>query len=333
MGHAERLRGLPLVAREGAVHRTESAADALAWPARAGDVVLTLGTTFCAMWLWTAGAWAPGADVARWVFTGLALGPAVSRGLAQHFKKLRGFHVVANFWLIPVMVIGHCHFSPVLDSINPRLFDGQLARMDAKLFGGVPSLFTDGVVTGVAMDVLLLCYYSYFLWPALLGVVLFIKNREAFCELRLAMILFFVANFVFYVLVPAVGPRFFLASSYAHPLEGASFITPLLDGLMRVTPFNRDCFPSGHTGFTLVVLFYAWQYARGFFKIMILPALGLITATIVGRFHYGIDLVAAVPLVLVVVSTAAMAARAEPRPARRLAEILRKTVLLHPSGR
>lgn len=332
MGHAERLRALPLVAREGARQKTESAANVLPWPARVGDIVLTLGTTFCAMWLWTAGSWAPGADVAKWVYTGLALGPAVFRGVAQHFPRLRHFHIVANFWLIPVMVLGHCHFSPVVDSINPKLYDGQLARIDAQLFGGVPSLFTDGAISGIGMELLLICYYSYFLWPALAGAVIFVKNRAAFCEIRLAMILFFVANFILYVAVPAVGPRFFLANSYAYPLEGV-WLTGLLDGLMRVTPFNRDCFPSGHTGFTLIALIYSWQYARGFFKIMFLPAMGLIAATVLGRFHYGIDLIAAVPLVLVVVSTAAMAARAEPHPVRRLAEALRKTVQLHPMGR
>jgi hypothetical protein len=37
---------------------------------------------------------------------------------------------------------------------------------------------------------------------------------------------------------------------------------------------------------------------------MLAPAIGLILATIVGRFHYGIDLLCAIPLVFAVLSIA-----------------------------
>lgn len=320
MGQSAQLRALPMV-------RGARADDVdVPLPMRVGDVVLTAWCTLVAVWLWTGGAWAPGARSSAVAYTIMALGPVVCRALAFHVQKLRFVHHIANFWLLPVMVFGHCNFTPFLDSVNPRLFDLQLARMDQMLFGATPSLYSEGHIPPVAMDVFLLCYYTFFLWPMLLAVVLYFKNRAAFTEFRVAMICFFVANFILYVAVPAVGPRFFLANAYQGPLHGF-LLTPLLDGAMRVTPFNRDCFPSGHTGFTLVVLFFAFSYARRFFWVMLPVAMGLIAATILGRFHYGIDLICSVPLVLVVISTATFLSKAQayaPEPARKLAMLIRR---------
>src|SRR5690606_9915198 len=58
----------------------------------------------------------------------------------------------------------------------------------------------------------------------------------------------------------------------------------------------RDCFPSGHTGIALLVLGYSWREARRFFWIALPVLICLILGTLAGRFHYGVDLLAAVPL-------------------------------------
>jgi hypothetical protein len=99
--------------------------------------------------------------------------------------------------------------------------------------------------------------------------------------------------------VPAIGPRFFLIGAFAGPLDGP-LLTPILDSMMRSPAFARDCFPSGHTGTTLLLFFYSFRFARRFFWVMLLPGIGLITATLSGRFHYATDLVAAVPVVVLV---------------------------------
>jgi membrane-associated phospholipid phosphatase len=112
--------------------------------------------------------------------------------------------------------------------------------------------------------------------------------------------------------VPAIGPRYFLFGAFPAPLQGVYF-TPLLDSLMRAPGFAFDCFPSGHTGVALMVLLYSWRFMRRFFWVMLLPGLGLITATLVGRFHYATDLLCAVPLVTVVAGLALALSRAVAR--------------------
>jgi len=283
-----------------------------------GDVLLTVACAVIAAWLWTGGRWVPGAGRAAAVWTVLAAGVPLLRALSVRTRAAWPATVKA-FWPAPVLVFGHAHFGPVVDGLNPRLQDAVLARADLYLFGTVPSLLTERLIPGQVMDLLLVCYYSYFLWPLVVGASIFRRSRASYAEYRLAMVLFFIVNFALYVAVPAVGPRFFLAGLYSAPLQGW-VVTPWLDGLMRVTDFNRDCFPSGHTGFTSIVLVYAALYARRVFWFMAPVATGLIAATVLARFHYGVDLLCAVPAVMACVGAAAWVARLErPSPSRRTA--------------
>jgi membrane-associated phospholipid phosphatase len=70
---------------------------------------------------------------------------------------------------------------------------------------------------------------------------------------------------------------------------------PLFQAFLK-SPFTRDCFPSGHTCLTLMVLIDAWRHARRFFWFVLPAGILLFISTIGLRFHYGVDLLAAVPL-------------------------------------
>jgi len=97
-----------------------------------------------------------------------------------------------------------------------------------------------------------------------------------------------LTNYVCYILVPAIGPRFYLAGNFVAPLHGLYF-GPILEHAFKASPYFRDCFPSGHTALTLYCLYNARKLTPRLFRVMLVPALGLITATLVCRFHYGVD--------------------------------------------
>jgi cytochrome c-type biogenesis protein CcmH/NrfF len=61
------------------------------------------------------------------------------------------------------------------------------------------------------------------------------------------------------------------------------------------------------------VLFYAFRFSRRVFWIMLLPGIGLIVATLAGRFHYATDLLAVLPLVVLVAGVAMAFSRTESR--------------------
>lgn len=257
--------------------------------------VLVVGALAAVQYLLFIAWWVPGARRSALVFMGIALGQL-------GFSALRNKHsmgwvrLLASFWVLPSLVLSHGAMAPIAESAHVDLWDKHLAKMDLALFHTYPAVWLESWLPPEANDLLLACYYSYYFWPLSLAVLFYFQAKnDLFERFRLAITLCFLMNFVLYALVPAVGPRFFLHHEFDGPLRGL-FLTPWLDSIMRSPPFMRDCFPSGHTGITLVVLAFAYRYQRRFFVVMAPIALGLILATLAGRFHYAIDLIAALPM-------------------------------------
>lgn len=303
------------------------ARDAEALPLRGVDIIVTSMATFGAAYLVLAGRWVPGWLPAFLTLSVIAIGPPLFRYLAQRHPKVRAFDLIASFWLLPSVIVAHFCMEPLIDAVHPRLLDGTLAAIDLRLFGAHPAKVLGDAVGPVITEVLLVCYYSYFVGPFILALLLFFRGMRAqYEQYAFALGLYFAANFVFYTLVPAVGPRYFLAEIFDAPLQGV-WLTSYLDGLMRTTLFARDCFPSGHTGVTLVMLSFAWRFQRRFFWMILPVGVGLIIATLVGRFHYGIDLIFAVPVVVAAVSLSALVFKVAPEgrlfSARTLRELRR----------
>jgi len=265
---------------------------------RAVDLIIVFACACAALLLVGPYRWAPGAGPSALVFALFALGPLVLRTLETYFPQHRLLSFVACFWLLPVVSLGHGMLGPLVTGVTPVLHDARIAGMDQHLFGAQVSVVLGEWTPRWLMDVLLVCYYGHFVWPLALGSVLYFSSRrEAFDEYLLALALFFTCNYILYAWVPAIGPRYFLFSAFPQSLQGL-WLTPYLESAMREPTFVRDCFPSGHTGAALLVLVYAWRFERRVFRVMLLPALGLIAATLVGRFHYATDLLCALPLVL-----------------------------------
>lgn len=268
------------------------------------DCVLIAACSVAALALVGPCRWAPGALGSAGGFAAFALGLMVLRTLQSWWPRVRPLRWAADFWLLPVAGLGHELLNPLVDALNPVLRDAQLATLEERLFGVQVSVVLSSAVPPWLQDVLMVCYYGHFAWAVVLGVTLYLHRKAAaFDEFLLALGLFFTVGYAAYIAVPAIGPRLFLASAFPGPLQGV-VVTSVLDSLMRTPVFIRDCFPSGHTGVTLLVLFYAFRFSRRVFWTMLLPGIGLIVATVAGRFHYAVDLVAVLPVVLLVAAAA-----------------------------
>ena len=185
---------------------------------------------------------------------------------------------------------------PVVDLVHPQLTDGTLLRADRWLFGETPSVLLEPLLTPWLTEALLLGYLSYFLILAAPLLLLWVfRDRETHEEYARALVLLFVCNLAFYVLVPAIGPRFELLHSYKAPLHGVLFGDRIRDMFLQ-TPFFRDCFPSGHTAATLLALAFTRRKLPGYFWAALPLGSLCIAATVLCRFHYAVDLIAALPL-------------------------------------
>lgn len=281
-------------ARSSAMSLAPTAADGLT--IRSGELIAVMaGALGFTILLWNhdrVAGWWP----AALVFGAIAVAPLLLRALQARLPDNRLVRFVADFGPIGYIVGLYLYLNPVLDAVNLPVADDWLVLADQRLFGVQPSIWLDRHLPAWAFDVFLGAYTTYFVWPALLGLVLWFKRKEVqFDEWVTALMFFYAVNYAFYAMVPAMGPRYFQAAYFDGPVHGAWFATHI-DLMFRDSPLARDCFPSGHTGISLLVLGYAWKEERRFFWAVLPVVVCLVTGTLAGRFHYGVDLLAAVPL-------------------------------------
>ena len=134
------------------------------------------------------------------------LGLMVLRTLQATWPRQPLLRWMADFWLLPMALVGHELLNPLVDAFNPVLSDGRLAGMEQRLFGFQVSVLVSSLVPPWLMDVLMVCYYGHFVWALVLGLVLYLHKRVAeFDEFLLALGLFFTLGYVAYIVVPAIG--------------------------------------------------------------------------------------------------------------------------------
>jgi hypothetical protein len=261
---------------------------------QAQDIVLTLGGTLAGALLVFSGTGRQqlGWQAAALAFFATALAPFLFRTLQHRFpSELTRFLATFIPPTLGVLAI-YSHLDPLCDLLNPHLADAQLAAIDRAAFGVNPGLWLEQRTPAPVLDALYVCYTSYYFWPVSIGLILFAQGKErvaAFDRYILGYVLLMLTSYALYLTVPAIGPRFFLAAEYAGPVR-AGPLGRWFDTLFRGAPYFRDCFPSGHTALTLYALYQARRLTPGWFKVMVIPASGLIAATLVCRFHYAVDL-------------------------------------------
>jgi hypothetical protein len=185
---------------------------------------------------------------------------------------------------------------PICDLVNPRLRDGALLAADRYLFGETPSVALQHLLSPLLTEALLIGYLSYFGLLLAPVALLWLRRDDLGLDryVRLLVVLF-VTNLTFYLLVPAVGPRFTIPGAFAAPLHGV-FLGDWIHGLFLHTPFFRDCFPSGHTAGTLLALVFCVRRLRAWFFVALPLSVLCVSATVFCRYHYGVDLLCALPL-------------------------------------
>jgi len=273
---------------------------------RAQDAVLSVFAALACAALLCGGRRVDGWGHAALVFAGVAALPFVFRGIGRRwpstFTRFMATFVPPSLGVFFI----YANLNPLADLLNPHLADARLAAIDLRIFGVHPGFWMEQRLSGAAIDAFYLCYTSFMMWPVLIGLILYFSPRPRLPELDrfiLGYLLVMLGSYVGYMVVPAIGPRFYLADLYGGPIRATALGT-WLAALFRGSPYFRDCFPSGHTALTLYCLIEAKRLTPRFFKAMLLPALGLIAATLICRFHYAIDVICGPLLTLLAIEAA-----------------------------
>jgi membrane-associated phospholipid phosphatase len=188
--------------------------------------------------------------------------------------------------------------------INPHDIDPLLIKLDYMIFGCYPTVALEKIISPFLTDILQVAYASYYFIPVSLGVVLYMKDKTAEFDRSLFFIMLcFYLSYVGYILFPALGPRYTMAHLQSGDLGGLFIAGDIQNFLNRLEGVKRDAFPSGHTGIALTVLYLAWRFERKLFYILAPVAGALIFSTVYCRYHYVIDLVGGIMLMLITLLT------------------------------
>jgi membrane-associated phospholipid phosphatase len=225
----------------------------------------------------------------------LQIGVIVGRG--------RGLPPVltAFFPLVPILAIfDSLSFIPQL---HPGDMDQPLLAMDRALLGVDLSLWLEAYTRPWLTELMQVSYLVYYVVPFLVLGALF-RQRPAptgqpgadfdLCVTALALSHYLA--FVGYLTVPALGPRFALASQYHVELTGLWLATPIHAALNFLEGIKRDAFPSGHTSAALVSLYYAARFTPRLALVIAPGVFLMILSTMYLRYHYLVDVLAGVLL-------------------------------------
>lgn len=216
-----------------------------------------------------------------------------------HVKgALRASASTARDWAPMIFVLsGYEWMRGVVDAGFTHDRDALMIAIDQRLFFGTnPHLALEQFISRPLSESLAFGYSFYaVLYPLVLGTVMVTGGRTALriSSFRLGTAL--LIAYVSYCLIPVKGPVF--TQPYTVPLD-LFLVGPIKEALMDATRISYDCFPSMHTCCTVLLGISAWQWARRLFWVISPVVVMMPFACVYLRYHYVIDVLVGLALVL-----------------------------------
>jgi membrane-associated phospholipid phosphatase len=218
-----------------------------------------------------------------------ALGAALRRW--PRSRVVRSVREVLPF-LACILIYTNLH--DTIGFVNGHDVHWVLAEWDRALFGAIPCVWVERLVTPARTEVMSFFYLSFF-WIAPSTSLLLLAGRRwrEFRVATLGAIVCFYLGYVLYVLFPAAPPRLVLVYEFKRNLQGYPYLMSNLSAqAFSLLPVDsRAAFPSLHAAVSLAALVYAWRFIRGWFWLLSPFCLGLWASTIYLRHHYAVDLI------------------------------------------
>lgn len=208
--------------------------------------------------------------------------------------KGRARSLVYRLGLFVPVALSYFEMRFLLPALQPVLLDQQLLAIDQAIFSVTPTVWLQRFNTLGYIEWFSFFYYSYFsiLTVFLVPSLFFAKGRQLHEILVGAMCVACIGH-IGYTLVPGLGP--YATLSFEEPLQGGfwwSSVRIAVDGAGAML----DIFPSLHTAYpTFFALHSFGNRDRAPFKyawpVIAFFAANIIVATMLLRWHWGIDVV------------------------------------------
>jgi len=180
---------------------------------------------------------------------------------------------------------------------------GILQELEVSLFAGHPSIYLSERLPWIPLsEYLHFCYFAYVLMvPAMGGYWDYTKQLTKFRELVFLVSIALTVSYLFFVMFPVDSP-YYLSAPLGEPLAG-NFFYQLVHFMAGQGGARGGAFPSSHVSVSTVVLLVVWYHDRriGYFLAPIVA--GIYVATVYGRFHYALDVIAGLALAVALVGS------------------------------
>jgi membrane-associated phospholipid phosphatase len=222
---------------------------------------------------------------------------------AREGAGVRGIAVMAVMFTL-YTTLGHVAFAAV-----PWVADPWLAAADrALLLGRSPSLAVEPLAATGWAKLLSFCY-AMFIPYLYLSILLSLIGRPPAerDEFVTGFAVLYALSFLGYLFLPARGPIVQMAGAFTVPIEGGAFHRIVVRSVEQVGG-PHGAFPSLHVGASLFATLFDLRHRNPLRALIYFPLVALIAlATLVLRFHYAVDLLAALALALLAVHVARVA--------------------------
>lgn len=245
--------------------------------------------------------WARHDHPAAYLGLNLAL-MAVTVGLAklESVKPSRLTTFLHSWWPVIAVPISFKEVAWVAPGVQPfagHAWDHKLQALDELIFGDTRGFF-NSIAWAPAADLMTIGYWSYFPLSIVLGAAIYRppdlgKFRYAVTVLLIGWFL----SYLGYYVIPAVGPHLTVDPMRSPELAGVLWAGWFHWLLVTIEGTIPDAFPSGHSLIAMLVLVLSWKLHRRVFWWLCPFASTLVLATMYLRYHYVVDVLAAVLLV------------------------------------
>jgi len=211
------------------------------------------------------------------------------------------FGLIRDFAPFLFVLLIYFNIQDTIRFIHPSDFHHDLVRLDALLFGVQPTVWMEQFYHPRLTDWFSLSYFYYYLSTPVLLILLY--RRQAAIPFRKVVVVMMTAyyiGFAGYLFFPSASPYLVIPELFkANLWQGTWLPSWAVYHIVELSPERaRDAFPSMHNAIVLLTLIMAWRYHRGFFWASLPLAVSLPFATLYLRYHFLVDIIAALPVVL-----------------------------------
>ena len=258
-----------------------------------------------------------------WLIAGHVLAVvAISLLVGAYRRKAANPLLVAlrHFYPLLLYTAFYCETGWLNQLVFVGYWDPFFYRWEGALFGTQPSLvWMVRAPNPVLSEVLHAAYFSYYLMIPGVALALFLKDRSQYWHYVTVLSVLMYTCYLIYILVPVIGPRIFGDSVYAPYwpaasaserawIQGARFYPgpfhALLEFIYRVFEKPGAAFPSSHVAAAVVTAYFSWIYLPRIRLWHAGAVLLLSIATIYCRFHYAVDVLAAIVTAAILIPSA-----------------------------